>query len=34
MMVNYVYDLDRIEDCHEGFVNGRIATSRALLPRA
>jgi malonyl-CoA decarboxylase len=34
MMVNYVYDLDRIEDYHEGFVNGRVAISRALLPRA
>ncbi|TAK42141.1 MAG: decarboxylase [Betaproteobacteria bacterium] len=34
MMVNYVYDLERIEDYHEGFVNGRVATSRALLRRA
>lgn len=34
MMVNYVYDLDRIEDFHEGFVNGRVAVSRALLQRA
>jgi len=34
MMVNYVYDLDRIEDFHEGFVNGRVAVSRVLLQRA
>ncbi|TAK40376.1 MAG: decarboxylase [Betaproteobacteria bacterium] len=33
-MVNYVYDLERIEDYHEGFVNGRVAVSRALLRRA
>lgn len=34
MMVNYVYDLDRIEDFHEGFVNGRVATSRTLSRQA
>lgn len=31
MMVNYVYDLDRIEDFHEGFINDRVAASRDLL---
>ena len=31
VMVNYVYDLERIEDFHEGFVNGRVAASRDLL---
>jgi malonyl-CoA decarboxylase len=31
VMVNYEYDLGRIEDCHEGFVNGRVAASRELL---
>lgn len=31
MMVNYVYDLDRIEDFHEGFISGRVAASRELL---
>lgn len=34
MMVNYVYDLERIEDYHEGFVNGQVAVSRALARRA
>lgn len=34
MMVNYVYDLERIEDYHEGFVNGRVAVSRTLAHRA
>ena len=30
MMVNYLYDLERIEDYHEGFLNGRAAASREL----
>ena len=34
MMVNYVYDLDRIEDFHEGFINGRVAASRDLSRQA
>lgn len=30
MMVNYVYDLQRIEDYHEGFVKGHVAASRDI----
>ncbi|WP_431101747.1 malonyl-CoA decarboxylase domain-containing protein [Roseateles noduli] len=30
MMVNYLYDLDRIEQHHEAFTQGEIATSRAV----
>jgi malonyl-CoA decarboxylase len=31
IMVNYEYDLGRIEDYHEAFVAGRVAASRELL---
>ena len=31
MMVNYLYDLDRIEAHHEQFIQGEVATSRAVL---
>ena len=30
MMVNYLYDLDRIEAHHEKFVHGEVAQSRLL----
>jgi malonyl-CoA decarboxylase len=30
LMVNYLYDLSRIESCHEQFVSGRVVHSRAL----
>jgi malonyl-CoA decarboxylase len=30
LMVNYLYDLSRIESCHEEFADGRVAHSRAL----
>ena len=30
LMVNYLYDLARIETCHDRFVKGRVAHSRAL----
>lgn len=30
LMVNYLYDLERIEDYHEGFVSGRVAAARDL----
>jgi malonyl-CoA decarboxylase len=30
MMVNYLYDLDKIEASHEQFVNGQVAHSRAV----
>ena len=30
MMVNYLYDLDKIETCHEKFVHGEVAQSRLL----
>ncbi len=30
LMVNYLYDLSRIENCHDQFVNGRVVHSRAL----
>ena len=30
MMVNYLYDLGRVETCHERFVRGRVVHSRAL----
>lgn len=33
LMVNYVYDLRAIEQCHGNFVEGRIAASRELLQR-
>ncbi len=30
LMVNYLYDLSRIETCHDRFVRGRVVHSRAL----
>jgi len=30
LMVNYLYDLDRIEACHEQFMQGKVAHSRAV----
>jgi malonyl-CoA decarboxylase len=30
LMVNYLYDLSRIETCHDRFVHGRVVHSRAL----
>lgn len=30
LMVNYLYDLNRIEHCHNRFVQGRVVHSRAL----
>jgi malonyl-CoA decarboxylase len=30
LMVNYLYDLDRIESHHEDFTRGEIASSRAV----
>ncbi len=30
LMVNYLYDLARIEHCHARFINGRVVHSRAL----
>jgi len=30
MMVNYLYDLSRIETCHDRFTRGRVVHSRAL----
>jgi malonyl-CoA decarboxylase len=30
LMVNYLYDLGRIETCHDRFVHGRVVHSRAL----
>jgi len=30
LMVNYLYDLDRIESCHEAFTQGRVVHSRAI----
>jgi malonyl-CoA decarboxylase len=30
LMVNYLYDLDEIENNHEAFVNGRVSASRAV----
>ncbi|HSI49769.1 MAG TPA: malonyl-CoA decarboxylase family protein [Ideonella sp.] len=30
MMVNYLYDLARIDTCHERFVNGEVVHSRAI----
>ena len=30
LMVNYLYDLGRIETCHDKFVQGRVVHSRAL----
>jgi malonyl-CoA decarboxylase len=29
-MVNYLYDLDKIEDNHERFVNGEVIYSRLV----
>ena len=29
-MVNYLYDLHRIETCHDRFVHGRVVHSRAV----
>ena len=31
LMVNYLYDLDRVEEYHERFVAGEVAASRAVL---
>ena len=30
LRVNYLYDLARIETCHDRFFNGRVVHSRAL----
>ena len=30
LMVNYLYDLGRVETCHERFLRGRVVHSRAL----
>jgi malonyl-CoA decarboxylase len=30
LMVNYLYDLSRIESCHHRFIQGRVVHSRAL----
>ena len=30
LMVNYLYDLDEIENNHQAFVNGRVSASRAV----
>ena len=30
LMVNYLYDLTRIESCHQQFIDGRVVHSRAL----
>ena len=30
LMVNYLYDLDKVEDNHERFVNGEVIYSRAV----
>jgi malonyl-CoA decarboxylase len=30
LMVNYLYDLDRVETCHERFMHGRVVHSRAI----
>jgi malonyl-CoA decarboxylase len=30
LMVNYLYDLSRIETCHDRFVKGRVVHSRAI----
>lgn len=30
MMVNYLYDLDRVEACHDAFTRGEVAHSRAV----
>ena len=30
LMVNYLYDLSRVETCHDRFVHGRVVHSRAL----
>jgi len=30
LMVNYLYDLGRVESHHEKFVHGEVAQSRAL----
>jgi malonyl-CoA decarboxylase len=30
LMVNYLYDLARVESCHDRFVHGRVVHSRAL----
>ena len=32
LMVNYLYDLDKIETSHEKFVHGEVAHSRAVAP--
>jgi malonyl-CoA decarboxylase len=33
MMVNYLYDLDRVEVHHEKFIQGEVSYSRALATR-
>jgi malonyl-CoA decarboxylase len=30
LMVNYLYDLQRIETCHDRFIHGRVVHSRAV----
>jgi len=30
LMVNYLYDLEKVEDNHERFVNGEVIFSRAV----
>jgi malonyl-CoA decarboxylase len=30
LMVNYLYDLDRVEENHERFVNGEVIQSRTV----
>jgi malonyl-CoA decarboxylase len=30
LMVNYLYDVDSVETCHERFVQGQVVHSRAL----
>jgi malonyl-CoA decarboxylase len=30
LMVNYLYDLGRIDTCHDSFIHGRVAYSRAI----
>ena len=34
LMVNYLYDLDRVEEHHEAFVGGRVAQARAVAALA
>jgi malonyl-CoA decarboxylase len=30
LMVNYLYDLNRIESCHEAFTQGEVVHSRVI----